>query len=62
MMAMSSNSTWPPRRLPSRMRLIHIRMIRLQSDILLPVAHRLTLWTVWLALTGTAFLLIDLFT
>ncbi len=61
-MMVSSSSTWPPRRLPSRMRLLRIRFSRLRSGILLPVAARLALWTAWVASTATMFLMIDLYT
>jgi hypothetical protein len=61
-MMVSSSSTWPPRRLPSRLRLFRIRFSRLRSEILLTVAARLTLWTAWVASTATVFLMIDLYT
>jgi hypothetical protein len=56
------SSTWPPRRLPSRTRLARIRFLRMRSEVLIPVAVRLTLWTSWVALTGAAFLVLDLYT
>ena len=72
---MSSSTDWPPRRLPSRVRLFRIRLIQLRgglrlqggselgpgADILLPAVQRLALWTGWLGLTGSAFVLIDLY-
>jgi hypothetical protein len=61
MIGMSSSSTWPPRRLPSRRRLFRIRMIRLRSEFLLPIARRLALWTAWLGATGFAFMMLDLY-
>jgi hypothetical protein len=59
---MVSSASWPPRRLPSRTRLMRIRFLRLRSEILLPLARRLTLWTAWITATLTAFLIIDLYT
>jgi hypothetical protein len=55
-------TTWPPRRLPSRTRLYRIRFLRMRSEILTPLAWRLTLWTSWVAMTGLAFLVLDLYT
>jgi hypothetical protein len=61
MIVMSCSTGWPPRRLPSRVRLFRIRLIQLRGDILLPAAQRLALWTGWLGLTAGAFLTIDLY-
>lgn len=72
---MSSRNDWPPRRLPSRVRLFRIRLFQLRGglrrqgggepdpggNILLPAVQRLALWTVWLGLTGSAFVMIDLY-
>ena len=60
-MMVPTSSAWPPRRLPSRMRLARIRFSRLQSDVLLPVTVRLALWTAWATATAVAFLAIDLY-
>jgi hypothetical protein len=75
MIVMSSSTDWPPRRLPSRVRLFRIRLIQFRgglrrqggselgpsADVLLPAVQRLALWTGWLGLTASAFVLIDLY-
>ncbi|HET9518648.1 MAG TPA: hypothetical protein VFO77_13080 [Actinoplanes sp.] len=59
---MVSSASWPPRRLPSRTRLLRIRFHRLRATVLQPLARRLTLWISWLTVSAIAFLAIDRYT
>lgn len=58
MILRSYDDTWPPRRLPSRLRLARLLLGRVvrprlpRARVLIAVSRRLALWTAWLGLIG----------